>query len=235
MRMITTDFARSIYAITMASLMLLISACSSTAQQSPPGAPGGLSGEEFHAKMAEFERMQPSLQRLAALEPELKELISQLAQIAQAAESQEAQTDAPVELAAQTAVQKDTRVDNTNINDDTSQSLASEPELSQQEPPPEPQEQPLTETQRGPYSLQLTAVTDKSKLRASWLDLQQQFQPILTDLTAISQQVEVSGVTFYRIKAGFYESLEEAKKNCDALKQAQASCIVSDNRGEDIL
>ena len=72
---------------------------------------------------------------------------------------------------------------------------------------------------------------DKNKLAESWRTLQSSYAPELDDLHAIYQEVDLSGVTFYRIKAGFYDTQQQAKESCKILKKMGANCIVSNQVG----
>lgn len=235
MKIIPQNFAKAATTIILVTTVLLVSACSSAPSSSTPAAPEGLSATEFHEKMAEFERMKPSLQRLAALEPELKELISQLMQIAQAAEEQEAESVASAKAAAQPVSKVPADVEMANSSASSTEpkpipAVAKMPTSNEADGKNNVSEQPT----RGLYTLQLTAVTDKQKLLSSWQTMQQEHKQVLANLVAISQEIKVSGVTFYRIKAGFYNTLQDAKRTCASLKQAGANCLVSDNKGEDI-
>ena len=239
------SFSKSMQSAPIVGVFLL-SGCFSTPKQDMPHVPSGLTAKEFHDTMAEFEQMKPSLQRLAALEPELKALISQLTQIAEAAEIQEKQDIAEVK-AEQSApeiaqVNQSTLVEprpvtlpgsNTSMtmasaNEQRTNNLSTKMNINAEESevavsPEKPA--------KGQYTLQLTAVTDRKKLLDSWRTLQKTYSPELNDLQAIYQEVVLSGVTFFRIKAGYYSSEQQAKKGCSSLKKLGANCIVSNNSG----
>lgn len=240
---------KSIKLVPLVSVFLL-NGCLSTPKQDMPDVPSGLTAKEFHDTMTEFEQMKPSLQRLAALEPELKALISQLTQIAEAAEIQEKQ-EVAVTKSTQSApeiaqVNQSTLVDSKPVKLPLSNShmiMANSIEhrtnnlstkmnvnVKKGEVAVSP-EKPA----KGQYTLQLTAVTDKNKLLDSWRTLQKTYSPELNDLQAIYQEVELSGVTFYRIKAGYYSSEQQAKKGCSSLKKLGANCIVSNSSGLSVI
>ncbi|MFQ3197261.1 MAG: septal ring-binding cell division protein DamX [Paraglaciecola sp.] len=235
MKIIPRDFVKAVTTITLVTTVLIIAACSTIPPSSTPAVPEGMSATEFYEKMAEFERMKPSLQRLAALEPEFKELISQLTQIAQSAEVQEVEAL----VTAKPVAKPQEKVQGVMTNDSKSsaeqKTLPAVVKMTTSNPT-EVKNNTIDKPNqnRGLYTLQLSAVTDKQKLLLSWQNMQQKHKQVLVNLVAISQEVNVSGVTFYRIKAGFYNTLQEAKKACASLKQASANCLVSDNRGEDI-
>ncbi|MGY0638523.1 MAG: SPOR domain-containing protein, partial [Paraglaciecola chathamensis] len=87
----------------------------------------------------------------------------------------------------------------------------------------------------GQYTLQLSAVTDKNKLLTSWRTLQKSYSPELNNRQAIYQEVVLSGVTYYRIKAGFYSTEKLAKQGCSTLKKLGANCIVSNSSGLNVI
>ncbi|WP_339771925.1 SPOR domain-containing protein [uncultured Paraglaciecola sp.] len=236
----------------------LLGGCAAHTQPKVAEAPSGLSAEEFHAKMAEFEQMKPSLQRLAALEPELKALISQLTQIAEAAEMQEAQnvattdTESQISLAAEDNVEAN--ADDLNVaiaNNGVANKMLTVDAMTDSTFETDVDEivnptvvttavdtngvKPMATPAMGQYTLQLTAVTDKGKIKQSWHTLQKTYSPELDDMQAIYQEVELSGVTFYRIKAGYYSSQQQAKQGCIVLKKMGANCIVSNNTGFSVI
>jgi hypothetical protein len=230
--------------------LMLLNGCSSAPKPQIAEVPNELSAQEFHDTMAEFEYMKPSLQRLAALEPELKALISQLTQIAEAAEIQEKR-----EIAEATATQSVPEIAQVNQTmpiepkpvkvpaSNTNKSMASSNEhgtnnlSAKMNKHVEESEVAVSskKTVKGQYTLQLTAVTDRKKLLDSWRTLQKTYSPELDDLQAIYQEIELSGVTFYRIKAGYYSSEQQAKKGCSSLKKLGANCIVSNNSGLSVI
>ena len=222
--------------------ILLLGGCATTTNSNVAEVPNGLSAEEFHAKMAEFEQMKPSLQRLAALEPELKALISQLTQIAEAAEIQETQSAAlvasesnrpPVKKSQSKLKAKDVAVEQLTLNtvQNTPRANVNVSETANKHTSPLNEKIIENVSRNGQYTLQLTAVTDKNKLAESWRTLQSSYTPELDDLQAIYQEVDLSGVTFYRIKAGFYDTQQQAKESCKILKKMGANCIVSNQVG----
>jgi predicted nucleic acid-binding Zn-ribbon protein len=225
--------------------LVLLNGCSSAPKPQIAEVPNGLSAQEFHDTMAEFERMKPSLQRLAALEPELKALIAQLNQIAQAAEAQEKidedtrlQAEEKVESSAQTAksnkinpmTDKVAKAPQNAKRSITTQGSDEAENVNDSAPAPIQIKPPM-----GQYTLQLSAVTDKNKLLTSWRTLQKSYSPELNNRQAIYQEVVLSGVTYYRIKAGFYSTEKLAKQGCSTLKKLGANCIVSNSSGLNVI
>ena len=75
------------------------------------------------------------------------------------------------------------------------------------------------------YAIQLFSLTDKKIMRRSWNSLSTKHPIILGNLLPIYEEVSMQGKTFYRVKAGSFETKSAAMKLCGSLKNANTNCF----------
>lgn len=221
------------FVLSLVALVLLGACSSKPAQQAKNDA-------EMQALIAEWKQLKPSVQRLVAIESELKILLQALDDLDQdsverlplAAETTNIESsvlrevsfeaESPLEVNAQANV----AVNTVNTVIDAQKSIAPvEPKSASA------QELILKNNQPTRYALQLAAVTKQEAIEPTWLQLKKTYPKLLDGLVLKSEEVMISNRIYYRVKAGEYSSFNEAQKQCDALRQQGASCIVK--KGED--
>ncbi len=81
------------------------------------------------------------------------------------------------------------------------------------------------------FAVQLVSLTDKNIMRATWKRLSSKHPRMLGDLSPIYEEVSVMGKTYYRVKAGAFQSKSAAMVFCTSLKSASTSCFPAQNIG----
>ncbi|MFT6991429.1 MAG: hypothetical protein ACJASL_003416, partial [Paraglaciecola sp.] len=81
------------------------------------------------------------------------------------------------------------------------------------------QQKPLNNSENM-YAIQLFSLTDKKIMRRTWNNLSTKHPIILGQLSPIYEEVSMQGKTFYRVKAGSFETKSAAMKLCGSLKNA---------------
>ncbi len=72
------------------------------------------------------------------------------------------------------------------------------------------------------------AVTDKDRLSQSLNEIKTSASSLFQgEFVANVETINVSEVTYYRLKLGAYQNQANAAADCDKLKQRQINCIVS--------
>ena len=78
------------------------------------------------------------------------------------------------------------------------------------------------------FALQVAAVTDKERLSQSLNQIKASASSLFQgEFVANVETINVSGMTYYRLKLGAYQEQANAAADCDKLKQRQINCIVS--------
>lgn len=202
------------YSILIACIgALFISGCSSpkTTVESPQPkqASASLSDEELaqlKASSQQWQAAKAGVERLLVIEQDLKLLISQLNAVAN---QDTASTNTPVvptakasaETVAPKVAQKAKVAANTADEKQAVKAL---------------------------FSLQVAAVTDKERLSQSLNQIKASASSLFQgEFVANVETINVSGMTYYRLKLGAYQNQANAAADCDRLKQRQINCIVS--------
>jgi hypothetical protein len=223
--------------ISLAAASLILTGCSSS-----PAPEQSAAHAELQAELAEWKKMKPGVQRLVAIESELKVLLNTLETAAMDPTDQLQSADVgqnvqsyvlePVsfndkkltpEVKAAVPAQLPAVVNTTQTAEPQPATLASAPE-KKAEALIAPAAQPL---QNRSFSLQLASVTEQQALESTWQRLQQRYPDQLSDLDFHSEEVIVSNRTYFRVKAGSFDSYDEAKRQCTELRKSGASCIVN--------
>jgi hypothetical protein len=161
------------------------------------------SNQKMERHLQEWQEMKPSIARLVALEGEVKELIKQL-------KSKKVNSNLNVPLTDQSAQVKQ----NSIISDNTATNLQRSSVISE-----------------NMYAIQLFSLTDKNIMRKTWNKLSTKHPNILGNLSPIYEEVSMQGKTFYRVKAGSFESKTAAMKLCSSLKNANTNCFLANSIG----
>ncbi|GAC20085.1 hypothetical protein GARC_3126 [Paraglaciecola arctica BSs20135] len=172
--------------------------------------------EDMKTHLNEWKTIQPSVERLVALEGELKELITQLSQMAQ----------------EQTYTQKDLLDEQHEITVEKEPvpelvEISSEKEYMKQ---PEVKPETVVETSyqfknSTAVGVQLYSLTDKNALIANWNELLNKHSKLLVSYTPIYEEIKVRGETYYRVKVGPFNSLQQANQLCAKLQAVNTPCF----------
>ena len=85
------------------------------------------------------------------------------------------------------------------------------------------------------FSVHLASYRSHAAAVEGWSELRQRFNPVLGSLDPRVTEVEIDGRgTFYRLKAGPFQSWGSANEVCDYLRTSSWSCAVMDFLGQDI-
>ena len=201
------------YSILIACIAaLFISGCSTPQNAESPKpmqASANLSEEELaqlKASSQQWQAAKAGVERLLVIEQDLKLLISQLNAVAKQGS---ASTNTPVvptakasaETVAPKVAQKAKVAANTADEKQAVKAL---------------------------FALQVAAVTDKERLSQSLNQIKASASSLFQgEFVANVETINVSGMTYYRLKLGAYQNQANAAADCDRLKQRQINCIVS--------
>jgi len=203
------------YSILIACIgALFISGCSSpkTTVESPQPkqASASLSDEELaqlKASSQQWQAAKAGVERLLVIEQDLKLLISQLNAVAnQGSASKNTPVVPTAKASAETVAPKEAQKAQvaTNAAADEKQAV------------------------KAMFALQVAAVTDKDRLSQSLNQIKASASSLFQgEFVANVETINVSGVTYYRLKLGAYQEQANAAADCDKLKQRQINCIVS--------
>jgi cell division septation protein DedD len=191
--------------------VLFISGCSSpkTAVESPQPkqASASLSDEELaqlKASSQQWQAAKAGVERLLVIEQDLKLLISQLNAVAN---QDTASTNTPVVPTAKASAE------------------TLSPKVAQKAQVATNAEKQAV---KALFALQVAAVTDKDRLSESLNEIKASASSLFQgEFVANVETINVSGVTYYRLKLGAYQEQANAAADCDKLKQRQINCIVS--------
>lgn len=219
---------------------------------------------EMEAELEEWKRLKPGVQRLVAIESELKGLLSALegivvneptASLETVNDSHNVQTQTmepvvfeekkmsqPPALIAlveqpQKAVSTDKKLTATNEGGLSVAEVKATEKVEEQKIATVAKsnavidlqasaEQPVA-AQTSTFSLQLASVTQELAVNQTWNRLKKKYPDVLGSLDFHSEQVLVANKTYYRVKAGRFDSYNEAKQSCRLLLSSGASCIVN--------
>jgi hypothetical protein len=159
--------------------------------------------EKMEKHLKEWQDMKPSIARLTALEAEVKELTKQLKNMNanSAANARIIDPSPQVMENSITTGSKVARQKNSIIN---------------------------TENM---YAIQLFSLMDKNIIRRTWDNLSTKHPNILGTLSPIYEEVSMQGKTFYRVKAGSFETKRAAMQLCESLRSANTHCFLARSTG----
>ena len=81
------------------------------------------------------------------------------------------------------------------------------------------------------YAIQLFSLTDKNIMRSTWNKLSTKHPNVLGNLSPIYEEVSMQGKTFYRVKAGSFQTKSAAMKLCGSLRNANTNCFLAKSTG----
>ena len=191
---------------------LFISGCSTPKKAKSPKpmqASANLSEEELaqlKASSQQWQAAKAGVERLLVIEQDLKLLISQLNAVAKQGSASTNTPEVPTakasaETVAPKVAQKAKVAANTADEKQAVKAL---------------------------FALQVAAVTDKERLSQSLNQIKASASSLFQgEFVANVETINVSGMTYYRLKLGAYQNQANAAADCDKLKQRQINCIVS--------
>lgn len=201
------------YSILIACIAaLFISGCSTPKNAESPKpmqASANLSEEELaqlKASSQQWQAAKAGVERLLVIEQDLKLLISQLNAVAKQGSASTNTPEVPTakasaETVAPKVAQKAKVAANTADEKQAVKAL---------------------------FALQVAAVTDKERLSQSLNQIKASASSLFQgEFVANVETINVSGMTYYRLKLGAYQNQANAVADCDKLKQRQINCIVS--------
>jgi cell division septation protein DedD len=201
------------YSILIACIAaLFISGCSTTKTAESPQpmqASANLSEEELaqlKASSQQWQSAKAGVERLLVIEQDLKLLISQLNAVAkQGSASTNTAVVPTAKASAETVAPKVAQKAKVAANTaDEKQAV------------------------KALFALQVAAVTDKERLSQSLNQIKASASSLFQgEFVANVETINVSGMTYYRLKLGAYQNQANAAADCDRLKQRQINCIVS--------
>ncbi|OLF76265.1 hypothetical protein AWH60_05580 [Pseudoalteromonas haloplanktis] len=202
------------YSILIACIAaLFISGCSTPKNAESPKpmqASANLSEEELaqlKASSQQWQAAKAGVERLLVIEQDLKLLISQLNAVAK---QSSASTNTP---AVSTAKASAETVAPTKVTQKAKVAANTADEK---------------QAVKALFSLQVAAVTDKERLSQSLNQIKASASSLFQgEFVANVETINVSGMTYYRLKLGAYQNQANAAADCDKLKQRQINCIVS--------
>ena len=201
------------YSILIACIAaLFISGCSTTKTAESPQpmqASANLSEAELaqlKASSQQWQAAKAGVERLLVIEQDLKLLISQLNAVAkQSSASTNTPAVSTAKASAETVAPKVAQKAKVAANTaDEKQAV------------------------KALFALQVAAVTDKERLSQSLNQIKASASSLFQgEFVANVETINVSGMTYYRLKLGAYQNQANAAADCDKLKQRQINCIVS--------
>jgi len=114
--------------------------------------------------------------------------------------------------------------------------LAQMPEKKQQVTNEKPAEVTISKASKDSsnsirFSVQLAAVTIKTKINTTWAVLKNKHPKLLGSLETTYEKSIVNSKTYYRIKAGNFENKIDAKELCQQLSVLATPCLISKYKG----
>ncbi|MFT6283814.1 MAG: hypothetical protein ACJAXM_000273 [Arenicella sp.] len=161
------------------------------------------SNEKMDRHLQEWQNMKPDIARLVALEGKVKELMKQLKSM-----NANPSTNAHIADKNTQVMQKSTSTHNAAAEQQT----------------------PFVNS-KNMYAIQLFSLTDKNIMRRTWKSVSTKHPIILGNLLPIYEEVSMQGKTFYRVKAGSFETKSAAMKLCGSLKNANTNCFLAKSTG----
>jgi hypothetical protein len=186
---------------------------------------GQMPSDEMLIDLEEWRKMKPSIKRLVAIESELKELIGELNTMTQQ------QSQLPVETqpeSIQTTKLQQEDMENIAVVASPVKPLMSAVKDTSSEPPKEISIEKM-------HAIQLGSMTDKSSIKTTWVALTKVHSNLLSGLTPVYEEAVLRGKTFYRLKAGGFETEAQAIQLCNKLELLNVSCFSSNYKGESFL
>jgi hypothetical protein len=167
----------------------------------------------------EWQSMKPSVERLVAIEGELKELIMQLNQLTKTSK---------VEMTAHELVAEQSSSYKTETSENNAK--LSEPFREQlSKPQGRGSSSPL---KKGGEAVQLASLRDKEVMTSTWNQLLGRYPEIFNTLTPIYEEAIVGGQKYFRLKASGIVSKVAAIRLCKTLDAQQVPCFLTSNTGD---
>jgi hypothetical protein len=183
--------------------------------------------DEMLIDLEEWRKMKPSIKRLVAIESELKELISELNTITQQQSQLPVETQ-PESTPTQTTKYQQDDVETPAVIISPLKPLISAVKDTSSEPP---KENRIVKN----YAIQLGSMTDKNSIKTTWDALTKTHSILLSGLIPVYEEAVLREKTYYRLKAGGFETEIQAVKLCNKLQLLNVPCFSSIFKGETFL
>jgi hypothetical protein len=183
--------------------------------------------DEMLIHLEEWRKMKPSIKRLVAIESELKELIGELNTITQQ-QSQLPVATQPETIPTQTTKHQQDDVENPAVIITPLKPLISAVKDTSSEPQ---KENSIVKK----YAIQLGSMTDKNSIKTTWDALTKTHSILLSGLIPVYEVALLREKTYYRLKAGGFETEVQAVKLCNKLQLLKVPCFSSTFKGESFL
>lgn len=206
--------------------------------------------EALQTQQQEWEDMKPQLQRILALESDLKVLVETLDTVPESSESL-TQEMAPAAEAAQQANQApvmpsaalaDINSASTSVNEVQTATRSDKP--FRQSPPSnavtaEFQGGAKTKADSGAnsqyYGVQLAAYGSEKQAIQGWQSITQKYAEEFADTAPLINRHQVKGKTYYQLIVGPFLKKAYSVDFCNMLKQMQQECLVTRYKGDPFL
>ena len=177
--------------------------------------------------LKEWRDMKPSVERLIAIEGELRELIEYLKESPEVVghESEPDTMPAPILEPMSKSIQSEG-----NVDEESSNNLITNTKLKEDKKQLDITTSEMSDNKG--FAVQLEALSTLNSLRSTWTNLTQKHSDLLSTLTPVYEQLEIKGSIFYRLKARGLSSKTQAQQLCQKLQQLNSSCMLSSNVGK---
>lgn len=208
--------------------------------------------DALKTQQQEWEDMKPQLQRILALESDLKLLVETLDTVPESSESL-TQEMAPVAQAAQQANQApvlpsaalaDIGTKKATM-DSTPPAIAARPDKPFRQTPPSnavtaefkggTKTKADTTTNAQYYGVQLAAYGSESQAIQGWQSITQKYAEEFADTAPLINRHQVKGKTYYQLIVGPFLKKAYSVDFCNKLKQMQQDCLVTRYQGDPFL
>jgi septal ring-binding cell division protein DamX len=167
--------------------------------------------------LQEWQTLKPSIERLVAIEGELKMMLEQLSDIIDNQNST-VETGSLISSVVSES-QQETSFDNTEQNAVIG---AKQPQETSQNTKIDK----IQKTSSKNYAIQLFSLKDKYGLQSNLDALINKHPDILETLPPIIEEIRVNSTKYYRMKVGNYDNQKDANKACARLQSLQTPCMV---------
>lgn len=232
--------------ILITSIFLSLPGCSMFSDEEVK--PAGLSTqqalklEKLEKHIDEWEEISPSIKRLAAIEGELKELITELNAIVESEETDSTGNNIQAIHNSEPSTSNENNITNNNyIIDDSAENTNVSPlpspieKIHSDNPPQQAETETIIDNNsKDMFSIQLYSLSEKKLLRTTWEKLLKEHNNIFRNLTPYFQEVNVKGNYYYRLKAGLYKTKNLAINKCNMMLKESIKCYITNGSGEQL-
>lgn len=170
--------------------------------------------------LVEWQEIKPSIERLVAIESELKELIKQL-NVMVKKQPDAITTNDKLPVNSISSEQSEIVERGSLVEPEASQLMSESANIS----PAAPQ------NVNSEYAIQLFSIKDQTLIEFTWNKLLKKHHDKLATLRPIYEEVKVGDSKFYRVKVAGFSSRKETLEMCGKLQLLGTSCIATNSVG----